>query len=123
MDFSKAFDIVPHDCLLHTLHFYGIHDRVNRSINNFHSGRSQKVIIDGAESQEALATSAVPHGSVLGPILFLAFINEQPECVSSDCILFVVDDSIIYRPISSSSDCQDLQSNLNRLTVWEERCG
>ena len=117
MDFYKVFDIVLHDHLMNKLHFCGIHGRVNRWINSFLSSRSHKVVIDGAESQEAPVTSGVPQRLVLGPILSLTFTIDLPECVSPDCRLFADDSTcIIYRPISSTADCHELQNDHNRLT-------
>ena len=80
LDFSKAIDRVPHERLLLKLHPYGL---LLSWIRDFLSGRTQQVILEGKKSNVASVTSGVPHGSVLGP-LFLVFINELPECVSSN---------------------------------------
>ena len=66
--------------------------------DNFLSGRTQQVMVDGKLSDIAPVTSGVPQGSVLGPILFLVFINDMPECIKSNARLFA-DDTIVYRRI------------------------
>ena len=76
------------------------------------------MVIDGEFSDVVPVTSGVPQGSVLGPILFLCFINDMPESVSSQCRLFA-DDSIIYREISTVNDCTILQHDLDALEKWE----
>ena len=77
-------------------------------IRSFLTNMSQQVVVDGVKSTSAPVTSGVTQGSVLRPILFLAFINNMPECIQSKCHLFA-DDSIIYRPVASDKDdCQSL---------------
>lgn len=122
MDFSKAFDVVPHERLLSKLDFYGIRGHPHSWIRSFLSERSQQVVVDGKMSQPAPVISGVPQGSVLGPILFLLFINDMPDCVQSRCRLFA-DDSIIYRNVQNLTDCQDLQNDLKSLESWETDWG
>jgi hypothetical protein len=86
------------------------------------SGRTQRVIVDGATSEPAPVISGVPQGSVLGPVLFLIFINDQPLQVSSKVRLFA-DDCVVYREIRSKHDCDMLQIDLDRLAEWEKRWG
>lgn len=118
MDFSKAFDVVPHQRLLIKLDHLGIRHNINRWIGSFLSNRSQNVIIDGKSSSSSPVVSGVPQGTVLGPLLFLAFINDLPECVKSYIRLFA-DDLILYKQIFSTSDCIALQEDINSLCAWE----
>jgi len=118
MDFSKAFDKVSHALLLQKLNHYGIRGKVNRWIQSFLSHRSQKVVLDGHKSESVAVESGVPQGSVLGPSLFLYYINDLPEGLRSKVRLFA-DDTIVYLTISDNSDCHRLQNDLNKLADWE----
>ena len=117
MDFSKAFDKVPHNRLLYKLDEYGISGDTLLWTKSFLSGRSQVVVVDGATSSTVPVTSGVPQGSVLGPLLFLVFINDINSNISSQIRLFA-DDTIIYRAIKSAADQIALQEDLNKLEQW-----
>ena len=78
------------------------------------------MVLEGIASGTLDVTSGVPQGSVLGPILFLIFLNAVPQSLSSKVRLFA-DDAILYFEVASADDCQMLQSDLNKLTEWEEK--
>ena len=119
MDFSKAFDKVSHSLLVHKLHHYGIKGKTNRWINSFLSGRGQCVVVEGETSDTVPVESGVPQGSVLGPSLFLFYINDMPCGLTSRVRLFA-DDTIAYLTITSDPDCDKLQEDLNKLAHWED---
>jgi hypothetical protein len=81
MNFMKAFDKVPHRRLLHKMHRYKISEKVIKWVESFLSNRVQKVIVNDTESKCHHVTSGIPQGSVLGPILFVIYINDMPEMV------------------------------------------
>ena len=76
LDFSKAFDKVTHSRLLYKLDYYGIIGNLHSWLSSFLYGHSQQVVADGTKSSICKITSGVPQGSVLGPILFLVYIND-----------------------------------------------
>ena len=118
MDFAKAFDKVPHRRLLYKLDHYGIRGSTHKWISSWLSERSQKVVLDGQASDPVPVLSGVPQGSVLGPVLFLIFINDLPDNIRLSVRLFA-DDCVLYRNIKSPIDCQILQDDLNSLAQWE----
>ena len=103
LDFSKAFDKVPHQRLLHKLRFYGVTGSTVALIESFLSSRSQRVVVDGATSTQCPVISGVPQGTVLGPLLFLMFINDIADAIQSPIRLFA-DDCLLYREIGSPED-------------------
>ena len=119
LDFSKAFDKVNHVKLLHKLHQHGIQNKTLAWIKSFLIDRSQSVVLDGHISSIERVTSGVPQGSVLGPILFLLYINDLPNNIKSKVRLFA-DDTAVYLTIRSNDDSKILQGDLEQLQVWEK---
>ena len=117
LDFSKAFDKVSHEKLIHKLHQWDVRGHNLNWISAFLNNRSQKVIVDGEESESVPVTSGVPQGSVLGPILFLVYINDLPQNLLSHVRLFA-DDTAVYLTINNKQDCKELQNGLDKLHVW-----
>ena len=122
LDFSKAFDTVPHRKLMHKLDNYGIRGSTHKWIAKFLMHRTMKVVLDGESSDEVSVDSGVPQGTVLGPLLFLCHINDLPECVKSQVRLFA-DDCLLYRTIRSFQDHIALQNDLNELETWAKNWG
>ena len=124
LDFSKAFDTVPHDRLLGKLEFYGITGPVHNWIRAFLKGRSQRVMVEGEHSRKDPVLSGVPQGTVLGPLLFLLFVNDLPNCVSDGTrTRLFADDCLVYREIRSQEDRVKLQADLDALGAWSARWG
>ena len=120
MDFSKAFDKVGHKRLMKKLSQYGINGPTATWITNYLAGRTQTVVLDGETSSTAPVTSGVPQGSVLGPCLFLLYINDLAESLESTVRLFA-DDTIAYLAIKNPGDASALQRDLDKLAAWEEK--
>ena len=120
MDFSKAFDKVCHRRLLCKLRNYGIGGLTGGWIEDFLTERTQRVVVEGQCSIPAAVRSGVPQGSVIGPALFLFYINDIADEISSTVRLFA-DDTIIYTALKSQTDSKSLQGDLDLLASWEKR--
>ena len=117
LDFSKAFDTVPHCRLLKKLKFYHTENQVVQWIEKWLTLRKQRVLLDGESSDHVPVSSGVPQGTVLGPFLFLIYINDITEDISSQLRLFA-DDCLLYFPIKSEQDSILLQWDLDTLCQW-----
>ena len=114
LDFSKAFDTVPHRRLLGKLSHYGINGPILRWIGAFLEDREQGLVVEGRRSPSARVLSGVPQSTVLGPLLFLIHINDMPSVVHSQ-VRLITDDCLMYRPIYSIDDQSALQRDLSSL--------
>ena len=119
-DFKKAFDKVPHQRLIHKAEQYGIKGDIINWIKSFLDSRTQQVVINGELSEPKNVTSGIPQGSVLGPLLFVIFINDLPDQVKSDMFLFA-DDTKIFRRISTKQDEVILQEDINEMVKWADQ--
>lgn len=117
LDFSKAFDLVSHQLLCFKLSKLNIDRNILRWIEYFLANRTQFVTTNNNNSQESPVTSGVPQGSVLGPLLFLVYINDLPNNILSSIKLFA-DDCVIYRNACTNTDANFLQQDLNEVSSW-----
>lgn len=117
LDFRKAFDTVSHSLLLQKLKIFNLDSTVIRWIESYLSQRRQCVVLNGKQSDYVDVTSGVPQGSVLGPLLFLIYINDISSQITSRIRLFA-DDCVLYRSITSEHDAEQLQSDLVRVENW-----
>lgn len=117
LDFSKAFDRVDHSILLAKLHSCGIRGNLLMWLSSYLQQRTFCVSVHGTRSCDALATSGVPQGSILGPLLFNVFINDLIGSLKSPGV-FYADDGKIWRAVTSTEDIQLLQSDLQIVSNW-----
>ena len=121
LDFSKAFDRVPHQRLLEKIYHNRIRGTTHQWRSSLLSSKTLQVLVEGQSSEKVPVVSWVPQGLVLGPVLFLMFNNDLPEDTNSSEILFA-DDCILYREIRSADDQQLLQQELVKLAsgLWKQ---
>ena len=118
-DFMKAFDKVPHKRLVYKIEKYGIKGNIIAWINSFLNGRTQCVNVNGKFSSSQPVTSGIPQGSVLGPILFVLYINDLPEALDGGSIAFLfADDTKIFREICAQHDIDILQKDVDNVVRW-----
>ena len=119
--FRKAFDKVPHRRIILKLKYHGIGISIINWIEQWLSDRRQRVVVDGEVSKWKPFLSGVPQGSVLGPALFLIYINDLEEGVASTILKFA-DDVNSFRKIKGNRNKQNLQDDIYKLIKWSEKC-
>ena len=121
-DYQKAFDTVPHERLLYKLSQYGIDAKIISWIRSFLTGRKQRVFVNGSSSHWSDVISGIPQGSVLGPLLFVLYVNDIPNLLSEGTsILMFADDTKLYRQIKSDDDAKSLQEDVSKLENWSNK--
>ena len=131
LDFRKAFDSVAHSELLYKFWKFSINGKLWSWLGAYVTNRTQYVSVGQSVSDTLPVISGVPQGSILGPLLFLVFVNDLPCTFSFSKILLFADDAKCYMPISSLQDCSLLQNDLFSISNWcctwnlflnEEKC-
>ena len=120
LDFSKAFDSVPHMRLLEKLKSYGIGGALLEWIKDFLVGRRQRVCVNGSFSSWSAVTSGVPQGSCLGPVLFVVYINDLPDVINSLCEMYA-DDTKVFSPVDKIELKEKIQADLDNLIQWADK--
>lgn len=121
LDMSKAFDRVPHSELIDKLGHLGINHNITQWIRAYLTGRTQYVEINGSKSELLDVTSGVPQGSVLGPVLFLVYVNDIAQCIKKDIrVRLFADDCLLYKEIKNQDDSKILNDALQVVEEWCE---
>jgi hypothetical protein len=119
-DFMKAFDSVPHRRLLSKLSAHGIRGNVLSWISAFLLDRVQCVVVNGSVSSQAAVSSGIPQGSVLGPLLFVVYINDLPAQCQNTVKLFA-DDTKVFTRSDNDDAIQSLQEDLDSMQEWSDQ--
>jgi Reverse transcriptase (RNA-dependent DNA polymerase) len=117
LDWSKAFDKVPHVKIISKLWSYKIRGSNLNWLRSFLSDRTQKVVYRGACSKTTGVPSGVCQGSVIGPLLFIIFMMDLPKALKSSSAQYA-DDSSVYHTVDNNDDTVELQNDLNTVNVW-----
>ena len=121
LDMSKAFDKVNHSTMINKLKSYGFNGSLLSWFKSYFHNRRQQVTALGSTSPSRLVTSGVPQGSILGPVLFLLYVNDLPDTISSSTIATFADDTKVFQCISCEADSTHLQENLNNINNWSSK--
>ena len=119
-DFQKAFDSVPHKRLAQKLESCGIGGNVLAWVKDFLADRKQSVVINGKRSTEGNVTSGIPQGSVLGPLLFVIYINDLPRGLKTTAKMFA-DDTKVYVRSDEEDGAKNLQEDIDALQEWSNK--
>uniref|UniRef100_A0A0K8RAA5 Putative rte ele1 orf1-h 1e-60-j 4 n=1 Tax=Ixodes ricinus TaxID=34613 RepID=A0A0K8RAA5_IXORI len=117
-DMSKAFDRVSHDLLLQKLALHGFSPHLCAWFSSYIKDRRNSVRVEESYSDEFVSKSGVPQGSILGPVLFILFINDIVSCVSDAKILLFADDVKLFLSVRSVLDCTRLQADIEHVSNW-----
>ena len=120
LDFQKAFDTVPHSRLIKKLQAYGIDGKLLDWVAEYLKNRNQVVTVNGESSLVGDVLSGIPQGTVLGPLLFIIYINDILDDVDSEGLLFA-DDAKIFRTVTCKDDALLLQQDISQLEAWSDK--
>ena len=118
LDISKTFNKVWHDGLIFKLKTYGVEGNLLKLLENYLTDRQQRVALNGRTSSSQNIYAGVPQGSVFGPVLFLIYINDLPDGLTSMCKIFVDDTSLFSKVIDKNNSNSQFNSDLAKISKW-----
>ena len=119
IDLKKAFDTIDHNLLLAKLGRYGIDSQSLKWIDSYLKGGHERVGIDGVLSSPAIIQSSVPQGSIMGPLLFILYINNVPVCINFSKVMLYANDTILYYAAKTGAELELILSlDLNNVAMW-----
>ena len=119
LDLSKAFDTIDHNILLHKLEFYGVRGLALNWFQSYLTDRKQYVLYNNVQSHTLDITCGVPQGSVLGPLLFLIYVNDIANCLTHSKLISFADDTTVFLSSKCINDLyKNMNSDLDDLTNW-----
>ena len=121
IDLSKAFDVIDHSILIYKLKYYGVRGKCLNWFESYLSNRQQFTVVNGTNSKYNTVGCGVPQGSILGPFLFLIYVNDLPQCSQSLNYILFADDTSVF---TSGNDLSSLVINMNlqltKIATWME---
>ena len=117
-DIKKAFDTVPHSTLLEKIEEIDFHPTIGKWLRSYLTCRKQRTVISGCVSSTGAVLSGVPQGSILGPLLFLLYINDISEVPLNSTIVLYADDMLLYRTVDTPEHMDMLQADVDRVSDW-----
>ena len=118
LDLSKAFDKVWHDGIIFRLKAYGVEGELLSLLKNYLENREQRVVLNGQTSEWRKIMSGIPQGSVLGPLLFLIYINDLPDGINSLYKIFADDTSLFSKVYDIHKSASNLNDDLEKISYW-----
>ena len=116
--FAKAFDKVDHSILMKKVYQFGIRGKIHSWIECFLQNRYQQVLVDGSLSRKEIVISGVPQGTVMGPLLFLLYIDDLEQSLQHSILRIFADDSKVTKEIETQEDHDGLQEDVNTAILW-----
>ena len=117
-DLKKAFDSVPHSLLLDKISATGLHPVLVKWIGAYLTSRSQRTVVGGSASNWATVLSGVPQWSILGPLLFIIYVNSIFELTLNSKLMLYADEMLFYRVVDNSEDLDLLQQDIDTISDW-----
>ena len=121
LDVSRAFDRVWHSGVLAKLKRYGFNGRLLKWLENYLTDRQQRVVVEGAQSTYVDITAGVPQGSILGPLLFLIYVNDLPTSLQTNIRIYADDTTLFLDYKDPEAGREQLQRDIEKLEVWAEK--